>query len=216
MSNELNKFLADLQARDKAIAEKERTTRRQEAKARRLHNDSRYGYPKAPNPTTIKGWVLKLYNWFLRRYGWKKGEVHDYWQGHAFTFLGLERQERCPHLKGMVGYSASSTDYNVSKHTFIDGSTRITCNTCRWEVWNKPEFSLKWKAGEKMVTLSTNRASSGERVPKPDPTGPPTGQGIRQFMATDTKSPIVGLNVTDEDYKIAKAREAAAKKEESK
>ena len=191
-------------------AKAQRLTREQ----RRIRHEKQYGYPKPPLPRTPWGWALKLYNWFLRCMGWKEGVAQDYWRDRAFNFLELERQVRCSHLKGQVGYRSAYPmrfDYNVSQHTFIDGSTQIKCNVCRWEVWNKPEFSLKWKEGLRMVDLSTNRASSAERILKPTPNRTPANGYFWSKTVENDKNPIIGLNVTDEDYKAAKAREAAEK-----
>jgi len=193
----------------------QRKLRQSQREAQRLKNEARHGYPKAPNPTTLYGWVMKGWNWVLRRYGKKRGEVHDFWSTRSFTILELKRQEKCPHFKGMVGYRSRFTphfDYNVYQHTFIDGSSRIKCHTCSWEVWNKSEFSLKWKEGLRMVNLSSNLASSSEVVRLATPYAPtPTTDPFWRKTAENQKNPIVGLNVTDEDYKAAVEREKAQK-----
>jgi hypothetical protein len=142
------------------------------AKKRAVEHEKRYSYPAPPKPKwyEFRRWLLRAKNLWLRYRGKKFGEVRPYWQ-RDFNFFELKRQERCSHLKGTSLYSIPSpnTDYSVYKHTFIDGTQRIKCLKCGWEVWNLPEFSLKWAHGMRMVDSSTNRASTSEQVLKPEP-----------------------------------------------
>src|SRR5271166_897162 len=172
MNNQnLNDLLALMLERERKNEEK-RKKYAAEAKVRAHEFDKKYGYPPPPPLalTDIRGWYLKLKNWYLRYRGKKKGETRPYWV-RDFNFLELKKQERCRHAKGQVGYRRASTyiDFNVSKHTFIDGKSRIKCLTCGWEVWNLPGFRFKWEQGMRMVEQSTNRPSSSEVLPKVEP-----------------------------------------------
>src|SRR6266851_3384443 len=59
----------------------------------------------------------------------------------------------------------ATQDYAVSLHTFIDGSQRIACLICGWEVYNKPGWRFKWQFGMSMVKKSTNTPTSSEMIP---------------------------------------------------
>ena len=87
-----------------------------------------------------------LFNWFFQ-------ETQAY-----------NRQQKCRHLKGMIGGPRASTrDYNIAMHTFPDGYTKIWClSNCGWNVWNKLGWSFKWAVGMKMINNSTNKGSSSE------------------------------------------------------
>ena len=158
-------------------------------KKRAAEFDKKYGYPAPPQPklTDVRGWLLKLWNWYLRYRGKKKGEVRPYWV-RDFNFLELKKQERCNHLKGQVGYrNVLVKDFNVNIHTFIDGKSRIKCLTCGWEVWNLPEFRFKWEQGMRMVGQSTNTPSSSEVLSKVEPNKKFTAQSpVTVAMARKT------------------------------
>lgn len=79
----------------------------------------------------------------------------------------FERQKKCHHLKGWAIKRTLDVkkDYNISLHTFPNGTRRIRClYGCGFEVWEKSEFKFKWQYGMKMVELSTNTASASQVV----------------------------------------------------
>jgi hypothetical protein len=70
--------------------------------------------------------------------------------------------KRCNHLKGGLYRPALSLrDFNVSLHTYIDGTQRIRCNGCGTK-WFKGDAD--WDRALKMTEYSTNRQSSSEQV----------------------------------------------------
>lgn len=72
----------------------------------------------------------------------------------------IQPRPPCLHLKGGANRRyAAFADYNVSQHTFIDGTTRIICNSCR-KKWF-PE-SPDWEKAKEMVSFSSNSPSSSE------------------------------------------------------
>ena len=74
----------------------------------------------------------------------------------------LPKRNNCDHLKGGRFKMRSIVgDYNVSMHTFIDGSIKVWCNLCS-AVWEPDKPG--WKEALNMVKHSTNRPSSSEVV----------------------------------------------------
>jgi hypothetical protein len=67
----------------------------------------------------------------------------------------------CKHLKG-GNLKTIVRDFNLSHHTFIDGSQRIICNFCG-KKWFKD--SPDWNEAVKMFEQSTNMSSASEQVP---------------------------------------------------
>ena len=96
--------------------------------------------------------------------------VCSYADGWEWVCLQYNRQTSCPHLKGWcsnrrpIGTAPGSHhDYNISKHTFPTGESRIKCLCgCGWEVWDHPGWSYKWAVGMKMAESSTNTPSCSE------------------------------------------------------
>lgn len=70
--------------------------------------------------------------------------------------------KNCAHLKGGgIRSRYGMKDYNVSQHTYPDGSKRIRCNGCgaKWF----PGFD-GWEEAVRMVQLSSNSPSASERA----------------------------------------------------
>jgi len=83
-----------------------------------------------------------------------------FWEQRCREF---NRRKKCSHLKG--SNRGAKKDYAVSFHTMITGDQRIAClKGCGFEVYNKPEWSLKWAYGLRMVAQSTNTSSSSEVI----------------------------------------------------
>ncbi len=87
------------------------------------------------------------------------------WSGWFFSATQIfNHQSKCSHRKNGRMRDATQ-DYAVSLHTFIDGSQRIACLICGWEVYNKPGWRFKWQFGMSMVKKSTNTPTSSEMIP---------------------------------------------------
>ena len=97
-------------------------------------------------------WFAQTY---VPKYGKRTTEEHQTNRHHAVI-----SPERCHHRKG--GHFSNHRlllDYNVSMHTFSDGSVRIRCNGCGTKRY--PD-SPDWSEWVEMVQSSTNRPSSSE------------------------------------------------------
>jgi hypothetical protein len=118
-------------------------------------------------------------HWFERLFGivrWAgsgaitRGIIQDlhvrrpgYWDSWREACHQYERQRNCNHLKG--GRLAKGVkDYNVSFHTFIDGSRRIRCLTCGKEAWDTPNTQFMWQYMVGLYYNSTNSASASESL----------------------------------------------------
>lgn len=102
----------------------------------------------------------------ISRYGQRTVQEHAALREFITPKIG-----ECPHLKNHFKNGSTrwprpksiSKDYNLSKHTFVDGTTRIRCLSCG-QKWFKDDKDFK-----KMVDLhdneSSNWASSSEYSP---------------------------------------------------
>ena len=97
--------------------------------------------------------------WFAQTY------VPKYWRRTPEEHRVNRRRsvispDKCDHIKGgPFRYRTHYIDYNVSMHTFSDGSVRIRCNGCGTKRY--PD-SPDWSEWVEMVQSSTNRPSSSE------------------------------------------------------
>ena len=87
-----------------------------------------------------------------------------------------EKQALCTHKKGGTGLKGPRVDYAVGFHTFPSGESYIRCLICaaKWKNTDTAEFLLRrgkrvpnhtgigWKEAFKMVSESTNTATSSE------------------------------------------------------
>jgi hypothetical protein len=85
-------------------------------------------------------------------------------------------QELCTHKKGGKGLRGPKVDYAVSFHTFVSADSYIRCLICgmKWKNQDTQEFLIRrgkkipnhtglgWKDAYRMVTESTNTATSSE------------------------------------------------------
>jgi hypothetical protein len=99
-------------------------------------------------------------------------------------------QSLCTHKKGGKGLKGPKVDYAVSFHTFVGSQSYIRCLVCgmKWKNTDTAEFltrrgekipnhtGISWKEAYRMVTESSNTATSSEvmltasleSAPKPD------------------------------------------------
>lgn len=112
--------------------------------------------------------IRKDYKAFLKVQSWKR-----YWRQYQPLYTARTEAEHariraflkkkidlCGHRKGgkLKGFS---TDFNISDHTFIDGSRRVKClNNCG-KVWSPGDAD--WKDALYMLGRTTNRRTSSEQ-----------------------------------------------------
>lgn len=92
----------------------------------------------------------------------------------------IAKQARCKHRKGGGAVKDSRLDYNVGTHVFPDGTTIISCLTCRakWRKGDTKEYLLRkgrkisnhthigWAEAVGMYQQSTNTITKSEIDPK--------------------------------------------------
>ena len=105
--------------------------------------------------------VLELRRNYVPKYSTRTPEEHQ-----AIRDSIRKDPSTCKHLKGGYIQSLGHKDFNVSFHTFCDGSRRIICNSCG-KKWFKGQPD--WEEALKMNEQSTNAASASEIVNQPRP-----------------------------------------------
>lgn len=108
------------------------------------------------------------------------------WPGWEQICYDFNRQQRCKHVKG--GLHAFAPRTSVHRHQFIDGSEKIWCAYCPFQVWNKPEFTFKWQFGLKLWENGCEHMSTSER-PVPEFQGP-EAMKPSEFRFKDVNTPI--------------------------
>jgi hypothetical protein len=112
----------------------------------------------------------QVINYTIVAPGWSLEIRAPYTPGYAFRTIAEHAaiQKRiqhdpktCEHLKGGRWAPRSIfKDYNLSRFTFVDGSTQIKCLNCK-TVWT-PE-SPDWKEAVRMMDRSTNTPNACEQ-----------------------------------------------------
>ena len=99
-------------------------------------------------------------NEYVPKYGLRTEQEHEIIRRNLRVKFD---PKNCDHLKGDPFKSRFSRDYNMSLHTFPDGTRRVRCLSCGRK-WFSADSN--WLDALKMVNRSTNSPSGSEIAPK--------------------------------------------------